>query len=391
MRILVTDGEQRAALAVVRSLGRAGHEVLVASESGRSLAGASRHAHREIAVPDPLRDPTSFGDAIVRIVERESIGALIPITEAALRVALPRRGAISPALLPFPDAETFARASDKAALLDTARSLGLAVPEQDTLENASDAARLALPFPLVLKPYVSVAREGERARKLGVVHVATEQDLAGALAGFPRSAFPILAQRRIVGPGIGVFLLRWNGATRAVFAHRRIREKPPAGGVSVYRESVAAPPAWVAQAERLLAHLDWQGVAMVEFKVDRESDTPYLMEVNGRFWGSLQLAIDAGVDFPRMLLDAASGATASDPPTARTGVRLRWELGDLDHLIAVLRRSRRQLHLPPGSPTRLRTATSVLWPWRPGERWEILRPSDPRPFVRETVEWLRGR
>ena len=390
MRILVTDGEQRAALAVVRSLGGAGHEVIVVSESGRSLAGASRYASHEIATPDPLRDPEAFGEAIVRITETESIEALLPITEASLRVALPLRESLEPALLPFPDAEIFARASDKAALLDTARSMGIAVPEQDTLENPQDARSLALDFPVVLKPYVSVAREGDRARKLGVVHAATEGELTAALAVFPRSAYPILAQRRIVGPGVGIFLLRWNGATRAVFAHRRIREKPPSGGVSVYRESVAIPPAWVVQAERLLERFDWRGVAMVEFKLDAETDTPYLMEVNGRFWGSLQLAIDAGVDFPRLLIEAASGAAGSPPPVARPGIRLRWELGDLDHLLALLRRSRRELHLPPDAPSRLLAAASVLLPWRPGERWEVLRPSDPMPFFREAVNWARG-
>ena len=83
---------------------------------------------------------------------------------------------------------------------------------------------------------------------------------------------------------------------RAVFAHRRLREKPPSGGVSVYRESVAPDPSLVARAAALLAGLGWRGVAMVEMKTDARTGTPYLMEVNGRFWGSLQLAVDAGVD-----------------------------------------------------------------------------------------------
>ena len=130
---------------------------------------------------------------------------------------------------------------------------------------------------------------------------------------------------------------------------------------------------------------------MVEFKLYRMTGTPYLMEVNGRFWGSLQLAIDAGIDFPLLLIDAACGAPVAPPPVARTGVRLRWELGDVDYLIAILSRSRTQLHLPPGTPSRLRSAAAVLLPWRPGERWEILRPSDPAPFLREATNWIRGR
>ena len=58
--VLVTDGEQRASLAVVRSLGRAGYRVVVCSTHGRSLAGASRYALREYAVPDVLAEPESW-------------------------------------------------------------------------------------------------------------------------------------------------------------------------------------------------------------------------------------------------------------------------------------------------------------------------------------------
>src|SRR5678815_1154177 len=91
------------------------------------------------------------------------------------------------------------------------------------------------------------------------------------------------------------------------FAHRRIREKPPSGGVSVLSESVAADPETVRKSLALLSALDWNGTAMVEYKQDRVTGQRYLMEINGRFWGSLQLAIDAGVDFPALLVAAALG------------------------------------------------------------------------------------
>ena len=84
----------------------------------------------------------------------------------------------------------------------------------------------------------------------------------------------------------------------AFFAHKRLRERPPWGGVSVLSESAEPDPRLKALARQLLDDACWHGVAMVEFKVAPDG-TPYLMEINTRFWGSLQLAIDAGVDFPR--------------------------------------------------------------------------------------------
>jgi hypothetical protein len=113
------------------------------------------------------------------------------------------------------------------------------------------------------------------------------------------------------------------------------------------------------------------------------------MEINGRYWGSLQLAIDAGVDFPRLHLDVAEGHGPASPPEYRAGIRSRWELGDLDHLLTRLIRRDRDLFLPPGSPGRLRTLWDVLRP-RGGDRREVLRLDDPRPFARELLGWLRG-
>ena len=391
LRVLVTDGEQRSTLAIVRSLGRAGHHVEIASTSGRSLAGASRYCRADHAVPAPLEEPARFGEQILALCEERSIGALIPVTEASLRVLLPLRSRLGDVLLPFPHHQVFARVSDKSAILATAAGLGIAVPEQTTLHNREAADGLSIKYPVVLKPWVSVVAEAGRNRKLGVVHVGDHAELGAALNDFPDAAFPVLVQRRIIGPGVGIFLLIWGGKTKATFAHRRIREKPPSGGVSVYRESIDAPSEWTAQAEALLRHMDWSGVAMVEFKLDETTGTPYLMEVNGRFWGSLQLAVDAGADFPRLLLQAASGEETSEPLRYSSGIRLRWELGDADHLLARLSRSNAKLHLPAGTPSRLRTLLSVAIPWKPGERWEVLRPSDPRPFLREVSLWLRGR
>lgn len=130
---------------------------------------------------------------------------------------------------------------------------------------------------------------------------------------------------------------------------------------------------------------------MVEYKMDSATGTPYLMEINGRFWGSLQLAIDAGVDFPRLLAGAAGGGDPQPVPGYRTGVRSRWWWGDVDHLLARLRRSPDELSLPPGAPGRLGAVADFIKLWRPGDRNEIFRLTDPLPLLRETTDWFQRR
>ena len=392
--ILVTDGDQRAALAVVRSLGRAGHRVYVCSSIDRSIAGASRYCRGEVRVADALRAPEAFLNDVAEIIERLEVDTLLPIAERSLHVLLPARARLSDVCLPFVDAETLRRVSDKVQLLRAAAALGIAVPDQHLAASRTHAFEIAsgpLQFPLVLKPARSLGeRAGERV-SLSVRHAANRDQLDRELRGLDEAAFPLLLQRRVVGPGVGIFLLLWDGELHAVFAHRRIREKPPSGGISVYAESVAADPVLVRSSRALLERFGWRGVAMVEYKIDSATQTPHLMEVNGRFWGSLQLAIDAGVDFPRILLDVAGGIQSTPRPTYQIGVRNRWWWGDVDHLLTRLRRSREEAALPPDAPSRARSVLDFLRLWQPGDRNEVLRRDDPLPFMRETIEWLRRR
>ena len=129
---------------------------------------------------------------------------------------------------------------------------------------------------------------------------------------------------------------------------------------------------------------------MIEYKQDTRSGRTFLMEINPRFWGSLQLAIDAGVDFPWYLAQLAIGEQVAPVTRWRVGVRSRWCMGEIDHLIARLRRSRDDLNLPSNAPGLFRTAASVLTPWRPRQRGDVFRVSDPLPSLREAVAWIRA-
>jgi predicted ATP-grasp superfamily ATP-dependent carboligase len=377
--VLVTDGEQRSALAVVRSLGRAGYRVHVASARRRSLAGVSRSAAASLQVPPPLTDPAGFRDAIARYGAAQGVAVVIPTTEAAALALLDAREGLP--IVPMPSLDAFRALSDKAALRERALAAGIAFPAQCEARDADEARRYgaAVRYPIVLKP----ARSVNAGTKLAVAHAADRAQLDAHLRRLPPAAYPLLLQERIVGPGVGVFLLRWDNEIVATFMHRRLREKPPSGGVSVYAESIAPDRALMERAAALLR--DWQGVAMVELKMDAATGTPYLMEVNGRFWGSLQLAIDAGVDFPALLVACALGRRGRGPDSWRVGVRGRWWWGEVDHLIARLRHSDATLALPPDAPPRRRAWLDFA---AGRGKDQVFRLGDPAPFFLESATWL---
>lgn len=389
-RVLVTDGEQRSALAAVRSLGRAGHRAFVCSARARPLAAASRHASDSALVPDPLRVPAAFAETVGALARRWEVDVVFPMTDASMLAALDAPGALAPATVPFGSLDAYRAITDKRALLAAAPDFGIAVPAQHTLCCADPRSLEALDitYPVVVKPARSVGEHAGRRDRFNVRYAADADALATIVGTSDPAAFPLLLQQRVVGPGVGIFLLRWEGATIAAFSHRRLREKPPSGGVSVYRESIAADPGLLARSEALLAHFGWSGVAMIEYKLDAATGTPYLMEINGRFWGSLQLAIDAGVDFPTLLLAAMDGTPPARQPPYATGVRSRWWWGDVDQLLTRLRHPARALALPPDAPTRWGACREFCRVWNPADRNEILQRDDPAPFLRETADWL---
>ena len=392
--VLVLDGEQRAALAVVRSIGRYGCQVHVGSAIPRSLAGGSRYCRSEAVLPSPLVEPDSYCHAVVALSEQCGASIVLPISEPSILALLERPAQVDKmrAQVPLPDLAHFRAASDKAEVLSLAQSIGIPVPAQWIISSRDDSVpEIPLEYyPVVVKPSRSVI-EGPSARtKLSVLYANSPEHLACALSELVASAYPVLVQARVEGPGMGVFLLRWQGNTIARFAHRRIREKPPSGGVSVCSESIVAPKRLMEQSMQLMAALDWSGVAMVEFKHDTRSGTTYLMEVNPRFWGSLQLAVDAGVDFPTYLVQLAIGLPVTPIHDWTVGARLKWELGELDHLLARLLHSNRALDLPDETPSRLATTLAVMNPCVPSQRLEVLRLHDPLPAIREVHSWLRA-
>ncbi len=151
------------------------------------------------------------------------------------------------------------------------------------------------------------------------------------------------------------------------------------------RESVEVSAAARDFSTRLLDRLKWHGVAMVEFKLDERDGVPKLMEINGRFWGSLQLAIDAGVDFPGILVDISNGNKVEPKYTYELGVKTRWLWGDIDSLLMILLKKRATLNLPEGHPGRLRALLDFFGSSGGRSRLEVESLDDIRPALHESL------
>ncbi|OVE80028.1 hypothetical protein BVY02_01515 [bacterium J17] len=391
--VLVLDGESRAALAVVRSLGQKNLNIWVCTHQTLALASSSKFAGKTLACPEPNKDPERYKSWLLETVGKFKPRMLLPIVDTSLRLVLESASSLpKETILPFIDLSVFNKINDKASLLNAARRLGLDVPETlvfktSDLDSSEVRGKLnAFPFPAVVKPLSSKIFLDNQFVSPPVLYPNTVQELT-SLVDSERlnSNVTYLLQQKITGAGTGVFAVFKDGKLLANFAHRRLLEKPPTGGVSVLSESTAPNSAPIEQAMNLLKHFSWHGVAMVEFKQHLDGKF-YLLEINPRFWGSLQLAIDSGRDFPGILWDALSGdsnvAIVGHEPY-KVGQRLRWSLGTLDHAIALVREN------PPQAVKSIlaRNTLALASQWS-HTRSEVFRLSDPKPFFVEFWHWL---
>ncbi len=331
--VLVVSGDGRKGVAVVRSLGRAGFRVGLTS--GRSLAipRLSRYCSRFERLPEAAREPDEFWKALRAHLERRRYEVVVPLEADALEVISLHRSVL-PAGTAFPFAahDVLDRAADKHTVVERASALSIPVPRTRLPAGPGEVAGAArdVGFPAVIKP-----RRGQGSH--GVKLVRSEAELLESYPGIVRRFGPAVVQEFVPSGGgeYGVSLLMDSdrGAV-ARFSHRRIRSFPVAGGPSTLRESIHEP-AIEEYAERLLRDLGWFGVAMVEFRRDPRDGRFKLMEVNHRFWGSLPLAIAAGVDFPALLCRLALGEKVEPRLDYPAGVQCRWLFpGDLMHFLA---------------------------------------------------------
>jgi len=350
MKILVLDGNQNQAVACVRSLARRGHTVWAGDSRAWSKAGWSRFCAGTFQYASPRSQPDQFLEDLLVESQKEPGSLVLPMTEAtSLIISAHRERFVAiGARLVLPTHADFLRAVDKSETTALAQSLGIVIPRTLTLAAPEQipAAVQTLRFPVVLKPRTSEksSSQGGGMRSTGRPRYAGDAaQMQQAFSDMRQSCSTLLVQEFVEGAGAGYFALMNHGELRAEFAHRRIRDVHPTGSGSALRESVPVDHKIRDAGLAILRALNWHGVAMIEFRV-RHDGVPIFLEVNGRFWHSLQLACSAGVDFPALLAAMAEFGDVEPPPPYRVGVRCRWLVGDFRHLVEVWRGR------PPGYP-----------------------------------------
>lgn len=311
-RVLITDASYPNGLAALRSLGRAGFDVSAAEKSSvpsaARLAFWSRYCRRRITHSDPRTHPTNLLEELSQHFRDVDYDAVIPVgldmTEFFVRY-----GAQLGARTLLPSSESFRIASNKALTFEHARKTGIPVPRTDAVSRWTEFRP-----PLVLKH----VRAGAFVAHTPAAAASRINELNGTRDQY-------LVQDYVEGRnGFGYFGFFWHGKEVAYFMHERLVQFPKEGGPSVVARSIADDELRQL-GKALLESLNWHGVAMVEFKRSDRDGRLYLMEINPKLWGSLDLAIASGADFPvwiaRAIVDGSLPASSGE---YELGVTYQW-------------------------------------------------------------------
>ena len=338
----------------------------------------SRYCRASLIYPDPLADENGFLSWCMALLAQNQYKLIIPVTERTVAPLARLQDKHGVGHLTLPGSQALEIVLDKARTLALAETLAIPTPRSVVISDmlALEEMRTEYPFPVVLKPTHSIGKHAGIRKQLRVEYAFNANELTRKIEHFLRYG-PVLLQSYFRGQGVGIELIARHGEILFAFQHLRLHEVPLTGGGSSLRKSVAIEPELLEASRKLVSALKWHGVAMVEFKWNPMDRSYCLMEINGRFWGSLPLAIAAGADFPAMLHELYSTGGIKPRPPARVGVYCRMLSRDLYWHEMVLRRDGRPelVHFP-GLGQMLREALLVF---SPRHHFDVQQWRDPVP------------
>lgn len=371
--LVVTSGRDRGSLAAVRALHRAGWHVGVGTPGGIGMVGASRSCRRVHAVPRPRADARDFVAAVRAAVAEGGYDVVFGGGDDWMAALATYADAI-PAAVAHPPAEVVMAALDKLGLAGRAAAAGLAAPRT---EPATAASLAAWRGPVVVKSRAHWTPGQPHGLRIEARRYADASHAAARVRLLAEAGFEAVLQEPVDGGLEALIGLVSEGRLTGRVQQRAMALWPTPSGVTCRAETVPVDESLAAGAERLLAGLGWSGLVQLQFLRDADG-VAHLIDLNGRFFGSMALALRAGANLPDLWARRTLGESVPAPSDAETGVRFVWTAGDLRRAHAERRAGL------------VADVASVLR-WLPGSVTSVWDPRDPGPTFSLVRDRLRPR
>lgn len=333
--------ESQIGVNIVRELGRWGIPVLGLAQDANAIGMGSRYlTYCEQAQPHG----ETLLEQIRRLGQDKGARAIFAVSEGNCMYLARNRTKLGAVKALVPEESALAIVCDKQRTLAAAANCGIPVPRsiQPTPNEPIGRLALALTYPCILKwsdanvAAAKLAHAQIEFRKAEYVY--SPDELLAALRRYDSLGMWPLVQEYCAGRGLGQFFFMHKGRALRRFQHLRVAEWPPEGGFSSVCDAVPLAEHRELQEKSiaLLRDIGWEGVAMVEYRYEPHSGKLYLMEINGRYWGSFPLAVHCGAGFALYSYFVTGLGQDFELPQPRSDLRCRMVATELKRLARLL-------------------------------------------------------
>jgi predicted ATP-grasp superfamily ATP-dependent carboligase len=394
--VLLPINDSGSSISCLRSLGKRGVHTIAVSEHRDRPALASRYCDEAVIVPSPYEDLLAYKDALLSLAERTDVYTIVPHREVDSYVLGKYRDQFEEHVVAlWPSFEQVRTVHDRLRQAEAAREAGIAIPETYSFDEVDDWSRELIVKPrysILTHDYVDSLSEDECEGKMEVIYTAagTEPDLEAIQETMHKSGrhvpdhVPIVQELvRDTRTEYGFRGLYDEGESVLTCQKRQVRGKSYAGGASVYRETMY-DPAIEEMGRTILDHLDWHGLASVQFLKEPDTGEYKFTEINPRVWASIEMDVIAGADFPHAHWLLATGDPNRIETEYEVGAGNHLLFGEFQYLWSILRK-----RYPSIEPPAFRTAVwEVLSSCYDQPHFDYLHLDDPAPFIHGVLNQL---
>jgi predicted ATP-grasp superfamily ATP-dependent carboligase len=300
--VLLLDGGGTQTLPIAKSLHQKSHSVHIFFEHKLSYGFGTRYASRRIQSL-PIREESAYLDFFKDYVLKNSIDVVIPMSDpSALFLSKNKEEFSKLCHYISPDIQTFMRGYDKNMLMNVCRENGYPHPKTIDLSviNISDVEDSF--FPAILKPNLTTGGRGmkilDRKKDLELVY---EKNL---------KEYGRCHLQKLVASGgkqfkVELFFDENHMLVNSSVIHKQ-RFYPVSGGSSCFNVTVLNEPI-VDLCTSVLKKIGWIGFADFDLIEDPKDGIIKIMEINPRIPACIKSAIESGIDYANIIVDASMG------------------------------------------------------------------------------------
>lgn len=319
--VLLTDSQQRKTLSTMRSLGRKGIKSDCCETFSCNLSRFSKYSRDFYLNPSARENPEGFLDFLLAYISKEESPVIFPMDDDTMKIFIDNSKLLEgKSKIAIPPKESFCLALKKDLAIKHAQEKGIPCPLSVSSGEYKEIYKAVckMKFPLIIK---AVDSSGSRGMKIVEKRENFEKEYKGISQNYP---FPVVQEFLSVSEKIDVCLIyNKKSQLRGCFVQRELRNYPDPIGPSTIQESIIHDMA-KSLALKFMEGLNWQGIVELEFIIEKESKDIVFMEVNPRFWASVEMAVQAGVDFPYMYYLIAKDGDCDEVMKYKIGGKVKW-------------------------------------------------------------------